>query len=124
MGQTVPAGGNPSQPSSIATIPFALIELPIGEHYRLPPLIAPGVRGFIHRVDGMTFVPLIEAERPGSGDVGRWLDALRGPTAFVEVGSPRLVGMLLRRGYVAAKMTVTFDHGYLEDADVMWKPAR
>lgn len=48
------------------------------------------------------YYPVIAAERPGTGDVGRWLDAL--PTnrtiKFPTVISAKLAMMLERRGYV------------------------
>ena len=52
-------------------------------------------------VDGALYVPIIEAERPGSGDVGRYLDSLPRDRRVVipNVMSERLAGMLERRGF-------------------------
>ena len=66
-------------------------------------LLAPGVYGFtLDDPDGALVIPMIVAEYPGSGAVGRYLDTL--PTnrrVIVEACiSPRLAGMLERRGFV------------------------
>lgn len=65
------------------------------------PLLGPGVRGLLFdRLDGV-WIPYIRAEKPGSGDVGRYLNSL--PTdrriIFPTVLSPQLREMLERRGY-------------------------
>jgi hypothetical protein len=75
--------------------------LPTGEDFRPPPRVAPGVLAFIHEVAGMLVIPSVIAERPGSGDVARWLDTLprRRGVVFVEVMSDRLAEMLARRGF-------------------------
>ena len=72
------------------------------------PRLAPGVRGYQVWSHGELYVPLIIADHPGCGDVGRFLDALpkdrvvKVPT----VTSGRLAGMLARRGFAeAAEMT-------------------
>ena len=72
------------------------------------PVLAAGVRGYKLWSRGELYVPLIIADRPGNGDVGRFLDALpkdrvvKVPT----VTSARLAGMLARRGFAeAAEMT-------------------
>lgn len=65
------------------------------------PLLGPGVRGVLFdRPDGV-FIPSIYAEKEGSGDVGRYIDSLPKDrrVVFSTVLSPRLRGMLLRRGY-------------------------
>jgi hypothetical protein len=76
---------------------------------RIPAFVAgresrfgPGVIGFSYEWQGTTYYPIVTATRPGSGDVGRWLDCLHGRVGFVEVFSERLAGMLERRGYVKA----------------------
>lgn len=65
-------------------------------------LVAPGVRATIFDTPEGLYIPMIVAEREGSGDVGRFLDTL--PTdrriAFPCVISRRLAGMLVRRGFV------------------------
>lgn len=65
------------------------------------PYLAPGVRGYTVEQNGELYVPLIIADRPGSGDVGRYLDSLpRDRTVkFPNVLSERLEQMLLRRGF-------------------------
>jgi len=66
------------------------------------PHIAPGVRGYTMEIDGELYVPLVIADRPGNGDVGRYLDGL--PTdhtvKFPNVISDKLRGMLLCRGFI------------------------
>ena len=61
--------------------------------------LAPGVRGFTFEKEGLIFIPLIVAEREGSGDVGRFLDRLSARCVIIDVTSPRLEGILTRRGY-------------------------
>jgi hypothetical protein len=65
------------------------------------PRLAPGVRGYTVWSKGALYVPLVIAVREGHGDVGRYLDTM--PTdrtvTFPNVMSPRLRGMLERRGY-------------------------
>jgi hypothetical protein len=66
-------------------------------------LLAPGVYGFTRDdPDGALVIPMIAAEMPGSGDVGRYLDSLpNNRRVIVEaVISIRLAGMLERRGFV------------------------
>jgi len=63
--------------------------------------LGPGVFGYsVETPDGL-YIPIVQAERPGKGDVGRWLDSL--PTdrriVFASVYSSRLAGMLERRGW-------------------------
>jgi hypothetical protein len=62
-------------------------------------LLAPGVRGYAILADGKICIPLIIAEREGSGDVGRFLDSLSPRCVVPNVTSPRLAGMLMRRGF-------------------------
>jgi len=63
--------------------------------------LASGVRGYTRDVDGALWIPIIIADDPGSGAVGRYLDSLprdrevRVPNVF----SSRLAGMLMRRGF-------------------------
>jgi hypothetical protein len=61
--------------------------------------LAPGVYGFTFCQDGFIFIPLIVAEHEGSGDVGRFLDRLSARCVIMDVTSPRLQGMLVRRGW-------------------------
>jgi len=54
--------------------------------------LGPGVYGYsVETPDGL-YVPVVQAQREGHGDVGRWL-------VFASVFSPRLAGMLERRGW-------------------------
>jgi hypothetical protein len=70
------------------------------------PLLAPGVRGYSVMVDGILHIPLVTAERDGSGDVGRFLDSIPKdqPVRFPTVMSARLAGMLMRRGFEFREM--------------------
>lgn len=65
-------------------------------------LLAPGVRGYTVEYDGALYIPLLHADHPGHGAVGRYLDGLpRDRSVRVPcVISSRLRGMLLRRGFV------------------------
>jgi hypothetical protein len=66
-------------------------------------MLGPGVGGYcIDGEDGL-FIPVITAVKEGSGDVGRYLDSLPTNRRVVvpNVMNERLVGMLLRRGFVA-----------------------
>ena len=64
--------------------------------------LAPGVWGYTVENEQGLWVPIINAENPGSGDVSRYLDGLPKdrPVHFPCVISERLAGMLLRRGFV------------------------
>jgi hypothetical protein len=61
--------------------------------------LAPGVLGYA--IDKGTYIsiPLIYAKKQGSGDVGRFLDTLSPRCRIPNVTSPRLMGMLIRRGF-------------------------
>ena len=63
------------------------------------PIIAAGVRGYAVKHEAEIWIPLIIAEKEGSGEVGRFLDSLSPRCAVVNVTSPRLEGMLKRRGW-------------------------
>jgi len=65
-------------------------------------VLAPGVHGTLFDTPGGVYIPTISADEPGSGGVGRHLDALPKGRAieFPTVLSAKLRGMLLRRGYV------------------------
>lgn len=66
------------------------------------PEVATGVRAIVFDTPDGIYIPMIAADRPGNGDVARYLDAL--PTnrrvVFPTVISARLRGMLERRGFV------------------------
>lgn len=58
-----------------------------------------GVDGLAFFQKGTIYIPLIIAHRPGSGDVGRFLDRLSSRCRIVDVVSERLREMLGRRGW-------------------------
>ena len=76
--------------------------------------LADGVLGTAFVEDGLILIPLIVAEREGSGCVGRFLDRLSARCRVICCTSPRLAGMLERRGW---KMS---DHQ--EYGDIWRKP--
>jgi hypothetical protein len=64
--------------------------------------IGPGVNGYLFDLGEQgLYIPFIEAQNPGSGDVARYLDNLPRDRriVFPTVLSPRLLGMLKRRGF-------------------------
>ena len=63
--------------------------------------LASGVKGYAILKGGAYYIPVIEAEHEGSGDVGRFLDALDPAVTFKIpcVINPMLAGMLARRGF-------------------------
>lgn len=65
--------------------------------------LAPGVFGYNADMgEKGLYVPWIQAEHEGSGDVGRYLDRLPRDrrVVFPTILSARLAGMLARRGFV------------------------
>lgn len=66
------------------------------------PELGPGVRGVLFDQEDRIVIAVLYATEPGSGDVGRYLDALPKDRLIIFscVISPRLRGMLERRGYV------------------------
>ena len=63
--------------------------------------LAPGVEGMAYRLpDGLIYIPIVNAVREGSGDVGRFLDSLSQNCRIIGVVSLRLIKMLRRRGWV------------------------
>lgn len=62
--------------------------------------LAPGVLGYAILKDNRILIPLIYAKKEGTGDVGRFLDSLSPRCVIPNVTSPRLMGMLARRGYL------------------------
>jgi hypothetical protein len=66
------------------------------------PFIAPGVRGCVVVTASGNYVPLVFAEHPRTGAVGRFLDSLDAAKTwkFPTVVSAILVGMLKRRGFL------------------------
>ena len=63
--------------------------------------LALGVKGYAILKGGAYYIPIIEAEQEGSGDVGRFLDALDPAVTFKIpcVINARLAMMLVRRGF-------------------------
>lgn len=66
--------------------------------------LAPGVHGYLFDTPEGLYIPIITADTPGHGDVGRYLDTLprHRRVVFPTVLSATLRGMLLRRGFVDA----------------------
>ena len=65
--------------------------------------LAPGVHGYaIDAGERGVYVPLAMADRPGTGDVGRFLDRLPKEKVFKfpNVINSKLKDMLFRRGFV------------------------
>lgn len=62
--------------------------------------LAPGVLGYAILAKGRIHIPLIIAAKEGSGAVGRFLDSLTKRCVIPSVTSPRLMGMLARRGWI------------------------
>ncbi len=85
------------------------------------PEIAPGVRGYMIEHNGALYIPLVIASVPGSGAVGRFLDAL--PTdrdvKFPCVISWRLRKMLRRRGF---RRGYEYDEFSGEAVEVWFRP--
>jgi hypothetical protein len=63
--------------------------------------LAPGVTGYLVEYQGHLWLPVITADQPGRGHVGRYLDTLpRDRTIYVPtVMAPRLEEMLRHRGF-------------------------
>lgn len=61
--------------------------------------LAPGVVGYAVEHQGAVYIPVIMARKEGSGDVGRFLDSLSARCRIANVTSPKLAGMLGRRGW-------------------------
>jgi len=77
----------------------------------------PGVRGYAIERNGEIWIPLIESEHPGAGNVGRMLDVLSPRCRIVNVCADILGDMLKRRGWVMS--TAKTDDG---DAVDVWRP--
>lgn len=78
--------------------------------------LAPGVVGYTSTHDGVTYVPMIEATRPGNGDVGRYLDSLPVGTRIPNIVNDQLEGMVRRRGWL-----LTYEFSADERIDVWVK---
>ncbi len=59
--------------------------------------LAKGVLGYAFLHGEEIWIPFILAEKKGAGDVGRFLDSLSARCVIVDVTSPRLEAMLIRR---------------------------
>lgn len=68
--------------------------------------LAPGVFGYTMEDEHALWIPIIQAERPGSGAVSRYLDSLPldRTVRVPNVISGRLEGMLERRGFVPRRV--------------------
>lgn len=80
--------------------------------------IATGVRGYAVEHEGKIFIPLIIAEKEGSGDVGSFLDSLSQRCVIPNVTSDRLLDMLQRRGFCSV---LTEEGEYWEKGAIEWK---
>lgn len=87
--------------------------------------IAPGVWGYTMEEEGALWIPVLVAERPGQGNVGRYLDSLpRDRTIKVpNVLSSRLAGMLARRGFMACEEACQID-GVAECVEIWVREAK
>ena len=85
--------------------------------------LAPGVHGWYFDMPNGIYIPVITADKPGSGDVGRYLDSLPRDrdVKFPSVLSSVLRGMLIRRGFVDA---VEFAEEYGENVEIMVRKAK
>jgi hypothetical protein len=81
--------------------------------------LAPGVRGYAVLDGDVIAIPLIIAETEGSGAVGKFLDSLSPRCVIPCVTSPRLMGMLARRGWIPTWEKQ--DSG--EEVDIWKRPA-
>lgn len=79
--------------------------------------LAPGVIGYAIEHEGRVYIPLITAQREGSGDVGRFLDSLSPRCCVPNVTSERLRGMLERR-----RWGLEFDETGGDPVDVWVRP--
>ena len=102
-------------------MPRDAVELHVERPDLLLDVLAPGVYG--RRFDGPegTYFPIVYAAKAGSGDVGRFLDALPREQVmkFPCVVSSRLQGMLQRRGF---RLTHEWNADAEEDVDVWVRP--
>lgn len=67
--------------------------------------LAPGVHGAVFDTPEGIYIPIISADNPGSGDIGRYLNSLPRDRVvkFPCVLSQRLQEMLERRGFVESQ---------------------
>ena len=78
--------------------------------------LAPGVYGYAIEVEGEIWIPYLRFDREGSCAVGRFLDRLPDNVAIPNVISPRLLGMMRRRGWT--RRLEPTPHGPIE----IWRP--
>lgn len=78
-----------------------------------PTYLTDGVTGYAVEHDGEIWIPEIEGS--GDGKVGVFLDSLSPRCCIVNVISPRLEGMLIRRGWKKE-----YDYGSGERVDI-WR---
>ena len=71
--------------------------------YRSAGELFPGVHGCAFAEGDEIWIPLIRSVQEGSGQVGKFLDALDLRCCVIMVCSKRLRGMLERRGWVPTK---------------------
>lgn len=78
----------------------------------------PGVTGYAVEKNGKIRIPVLDSVERGSGAVGRFLDALSPRCQIVNVISPVLRGMLVKRGWVRQ---IEYDPAADDNVDV-WMP--
>ena len=81
------------------------------------PEVAPGVRAMVFDTPNGIYIPVIIADRPGRGDVARYLDSLPATrrVVFPTVISARLRAMLERRGF---ELTSEWSPEFWEHVDI------
>jgi len=62
--------------------------------------LGPGIKGYAVEDEGLIYIPLVSADNPGQGDMGRFIDSLDSNCVFSAVFSQKLQGMLVRRMWV------------------------
>jgi len=80
--------------------------------------LAPGVIGYAMMTEHGIVVPWLEAEKEGSGDVGRFLDSLPAGARIPTIISNRLLGMVQRRGWFPETEIVAY--GPFEGSECTW----
>lgn len=76
----------------------------------------PGVFGYAVPHNGLIYIPEIHAEKEGSGSVGAFLDVISPKCRVVNVVSPRLQEMLVRRDF-----QLHYEETEMGKVDI-WKP--
>lgn len=83
-----------------------------------PKTLFPGVFGYAIEHKGLIYIPLIEAENRGAGAVGTFLDSISCRCRIVNVCSPILRDMLVKR-----KFKCSIEETEMGPADI-WAPPK